>query len=171
MSDTHSSSNQRRTEPVPPTGAHDVPDAAAGARDARADAGAGTSTGPGPREGVAGAARAEPYPAGPAGPGGPAGLAPESDREASRVPGSQGMAAEPFGVDTAAGARRTSGAVSAVGADSGGDPHGVPVPSSVPAEGTSEEAAPVDGVRLTAIAREGLADGEPDNRSPQTSTF
>jgi hypothetical protein len=167
MSDTHSSSNQRRTEPVPPTGAHDVPDAAAGARDARADAGAGTSTGPGPREGAAGAARAEPYPADPTG---TAGLAPGSDREASRVPGSQGMAAEPFGVDTAAGARRTSGAVSAVGADSGGDSRGVSVPS-VPAEGTSEEAAPVDGVRLTAIAREGLADGEPDNRSPQTSTF
>jgi hypothetical protein len=38
--------NQRRTEPVPPTPAHDAPGAD------RADSGTGTSTGPGPREGA-----------------------------------------------------------------------------------------------------------------------
>ena len=48
---------------------------------------------------------------------------------------------------------------------------GVPVPSEVPAEGTSEGAAPVDGVRVTAIAPEGLADGETDVRVPPTTTF
>jgi hypothetical protein len=48
--------NQRRTEPVPPTEGHDVPDAAP-AGGARPDAGAGTSTGPGPREGTPAIAR------------------------------------------------------------------------------------------------------------------
>lgn len=48
--------NQRRTEPVPPTEGHDVPTAAPG-RSVRADAGAGTSTGPGPREGTPAIAR------------------------------------------------------------------------------------------------------------------
>jgi hypothetical protein len=46
--------NQRRTEPVPPTEGHDVPTPGR----VRADAGAGTSTGPGPREGVREAAPA-----------------------------------------------------------------------------------------------------------------
>lgn len=48
---------------------------------------------------------------------------------------------------------------------------GVTVPGEVPAEGTSEGAAPVDGVRATAIAPEGLADGENDVRMPPTTTF
>ena len=43
-------------------------------------------------------------------------------------------------------------------------------PSAVPAEGTSEGAEPVEGVR-TSIAPEGLADGETDVRVPPTSTF
>jgi hypothetical protein len=47
VSDTHSSTNQARTEPVPPTEGHDVP----GPGVDRADAGAGTATSPGPREG------------------------------------------------------------------------------------------------------------------------
>ena len=51
------------------------------------------------------------------------------------------------------------------------DARGVPVPSDVPAEGTSEGAEPVDGVRTTAIAPEGMADGETDNRTPPTTTF
>jgi hypothetical protein len=41
--------NQQKTEPVPPTEGHDLPAPA----DGRPDAGAGTSTGPGPREGWA----------------------------------------------------------------------------------------------------------------------
>lgn len=49
--------------------------------------------------------------------------------------------------------------------------HDVPVPSDVPAEGTSEGAPPVEGVRVTAIAPEGLADGENDVRMPPTTTF
>ncbi|HEX8004497.1 MAG TPA: hypothetical protein VF519_17550 [Mycobacteriales bacterium] len=53
----------------------------------------------------------------------------------------------------------------------GSDAQGVPVPSEVPAEGTSEGAVPVDGVRVTAIAQEGLADGETDVRMPPTTTF
>lgn len=48
--------------------------------------------------------------------------------------------------------------------------HDVPVASEVPAEGTSEGAEPVEGVR-TSIAPEGLADGETDVRVPPTSTF
>lgn len=51
------------------------------------------------------------------------------------------------------------------------DARGVPVPSDVPAEGTSEGAEPVEGVRTTAIAPEGMADGETDNRTPPTTTF
>lgn len=62
-------------------------------------------------------------------------------------------------------------AADAGGGGGAGDPQGVPVPSDEAAEGTSESAAPVDGVRTTAIAPEGLADGEPDNRMPPTSTF
>lgn len=50
-----------------------------------------------------------------------------------------------------------------------GDPQEVPVPSEIPAPGTSEEAAPVDSV--SAMAPEGLADGETDVRMPRTSTF
>jgi hypothetical protein len=41
--------NQEKTEPVPPTQAHDTPRSAS--RKARPDAGAGTATGAGPREG------------------------------------------------------------------------------------------------------------------------
>ena len=51
------------------------------------------------------------------------------------------------------------------------DAQGVPVPSDVPAEGTSEGAEPVDGVRVNAIAPEGHADGETDQRMPPTTTF
>lgn len=51
------------------------------------------------------------------------------------------------------------------------DAQGVPVPSDVPAEGTSEGAPPVEGVRVDAIAPEGLADGETDVRMPPTTTF
>jgi hypothetical protein len=185
-----SSTNQRQTEPVPPTPGHDVP----GPDRSRADAGAGTSSGPGPREGSSAGAGGsaglgEPYPqiegrppeasrptpsgAGDVtqGPHDPGRVRSDLPGTASHVPGVQGDSPEPFGVDTAEGARRTQDAVTAVGADSGGDAKVVPVPSGEAAEGTSEQAAPVDGVRITALAREGLADGEPDNRTPGTTTF
>lgn len=55
--------------------------------------------------------------------------------------------------------------------DAAPDARGVPVPSEVPAEGTSEGAPPVEGVRVDAIAQEGLADGETDVRMPPTTTF
>jgi hypothetical protein len=44
-----------------------------------------------------------------------------------------------------------------------GNVHGVPVPSEVPLEGTSES--------LPSIALEGLADGENDVTVPPTTTF
>ena len=44
-----------------------------------------------------------------------------------------------------------------------GNVHGVPVPSDVPSEGTSEG--------LPSIAPEGLADGETDVSVPPTTTF
>ena len=44
-----------------------------------------------------------------------------------------------------------------------GNVHGVPVPSEVASEGTSEE--------LPSIAPEGLADGETDVSVPPTTTF
>jgi hypothetical protein len=155
--DTHSSTNQRATEPVPPTQPHDVPDSAPGTPDERADAGAGTATTPGPREGVAGAPTASPSSAATDGP-----------PVASHVPGVQGQSPDPFGVDNAAGAAAMSPGGSS---ESLGDAHQVPTNASEAATGTSETAEPVDGVRVTAIAREGLADGEYDNRTPPTTTF
>jgi len=158
--------NQRQTEPVPPTEAHSVPDAApdgpSGAEPERADLGAGTSTGPGPRVGVAGAARgagsAGPYP---------------DDPVASHVPGVQGAAPEAFGVDPVAGAARTHAGLSSVGdGEAGpGSAQGVSVPSAAAAELTSEASPPVDGVRITAVAPPEHADGEPDTRTPPTVTY
>ena len=46
-----------------------------------------------------------------------------------------------------------------------------PVASGVSAPGTSEGAPALEGLHQPAIAREGLADGETDNRVPPTSTF
>ena len=48
---------------------------------------------------------------------------------------------------------------------------GVPVPSSIPAEGTSESMAPIEGVTFPAVAPEGLADGETDVAMPSTTSF
>jgi hypothetical protein len=187
--DTHSSSNQRATEPIPPTQAHDVPDSAPGGDD-RADAGAGTSTGPGPREGTPAGGVAlsgsfassspaghevsetRPEPSGAddvaQGPHDPGRVESDLPGHASRVPGVVGDSPEPFGVDNAAGAARMD---SGGAAESLGETHEVPANTFAPAEGTSETAQPVDGVRITSIAREGLADGEPENASPPTSTF
>ncbi|HEU0129691.1 MAG TPA: hypothetical protein VFQ85_01705 [Mycobacteriales bacterium] len=184
--------NQRTTEPVPPAAQQDVP-----GEGSRADYGYGTSTGPGPREGALGgrggagggvaapafshapegrspeASRPEPSGAGDhaQGPHDPGRIEADLPGEASRVPGVQGVSPDPFAVDTASGAARVQSAAASGGADSGGDAKGVPVPSETPAEGTSEAAEPVDGVRITAVAREGLADGEPDNRAPSTGVF
>ena len=104
------SGNQAKTEPIPPSPAHDLPEPA----DSRPEESAGTSTGPGPREGWA--------------------TAPPSSAPA-------------------------------------GDAAGVPVVSSVPAEGTSEGVAPVEGVTFPAVAPEGLADGETDTGMPSTTSF
>jgi hypothetical protein len=57
------------------------------------------------------------------------------------------------------------------GVDSPGDAQGVPVVSPVPLDGTSEEQPPVRGVRVSAVAPPGLADGEPDDRAPSTGVF
>ena len=65
----------------------------------------------------------------------------------------------------------SAGASGSSGSGDSPDARGVPVPSDVPADGTSEGAEPVDGVRVTAIAPEGHADGETDNRMPPTTTF
>lgn len=105
--------------------------------------------------------KAEPIPPTPA----------HGEGRASRVPGEQGSSPDPFGVDRTEGAERTSDAVSDGSSEESGDVHEVPVPSSVPMEGTSETSDPVDAVRVTAIAPEGMADGEPDNRMPPTTTF
>jgi len=64
----------------------------------------------------------------------------------------------------------TEGSASAVSGVPG-DARGVPVASEDAAEGTSETSAPVDGVRVTAIAPDGHADGETDARMPPTTTF
>lgn len=88
---------------------------------------------------------------------------------ASHVPGVQGESPDAFGADTDEGAARVESAVSP--GSSAPDAQGVPVPSDVPMEGTSESSDPVDGVRVTALAPEGLADGENDVRMPPTTTF
>jgi hypothetical protein len=162
---TEETRNQRRTEPIPPTQPHAVPDAApdgpSGGEPERADLGAGTSTGPGPRVGGAGAVRgagaAGPYP---------------DDPVASHVPGVQGAAPEAFGVDPVEGALRTQAGLSSGAAGGGpGAAQGVPVPSGDAAELTSEASPPVDGVRITAVAPPAHADGEPDTRTPPTVTY
>lgn len=182
--------NQLRTEPIPPSEGHDV--AAAGEH--RADEGAGTSTGPGPRMGAQNASPASSVSAAAAGLS-PEGQRPEDTRpepggspdplkgphdpgriqsdlpgHASRVPGVQGESPQPFGTDTGAGAA-SMGAAAASSSGESGDAHEVDVPSETPAEGTSEAMEPVDGVRLTAIAPEGHADGETDTRVPPTTSF
>ena len=86
-----SSANQRATEPIPPTQAHDVPDT--GGAD-RADAGAGTSTSPGPRVGEPGEGAAL------------SGSFASSPGETHEVPGNASAAAE----DTSESAERVDGA-------------------------------------------------------------
>lgn len=125
MTEEYSSSNQARTEPIPPSPAHGEPGAAP--------------------------------------------MASPALGSASRVPGVEGTSPDAFEADTDEGASRVSSAVSE--GSSAPSAQGVPVPSDVPAEGTSEGADPVDGVRVTAIAQEGLADGETDTRMPPTTTF
>lgn len=105
--------------------------------------------------------KAEPIPPTPA----------HGDPTASRVPGVQGSSPDDFAADNGAGAAEMESASSGGSAEQSGDVHQVPVPSETAADGTSEELEPVDGVRVTAIAPEGLADGEPDNRMPPTTTF
>ncbi|HEV2891289.1 MAG TPA: hypothetical protein VGX28_13020 [Frankiaceae bacterium] len=115
MTEEWSSTNQQKTEPIPPSPAHAAPGSA------------------------------------------------------SRVPGVQGSSPDAFEADTDEGASNVSSAVAP--GSSAPDAQGVPVPSEVPAEGTSEGADPVDGVRVTAIAPEGSPDGETDVRMPPTTTF
>jgi hypothetical protein len=105
--------------------------------------------------------KAEPMPPTPA----------HGDPAASRVPGVQGESPDDFAADDAAGATEVASATSGGSSEASGDAHEVPVPSEQAAEGTSEELDPVEGVRVTAIAPEGHADGETDNRMPPTTTF
>lgn len=105
--------------------------------------------------------KAEPIPPTPA----------HGDPSASHVPGVQGRSPDDFGVDNDAGAANMASGSSGGTAEASGDVHEVPVPSETPADGTSESLDPVDGVRVTAIAPEGLADGENDVRMPPTTTF
>jgi hypothetical protein len=189
--DAPPAANQQKTEPMPPSAGQDV----ATAGEPVVDEGAGTSTGPGPRMGAPGASPASP------GASGASALSPEGQRPeearpspggsvdplkaphdpgrvesdlpgtASRVPGVQGESPQPFGADTAAGAASMGSAAASGSQGESGDANEVNVPSETSAEGTSESMEPVDGVRLTAVAPEGHADGEPDTRVPPTTTF
>ena len=121
-------------------------------------------------------AKAEPIPPTPAHGDMPSATSPgpreSTGGESSRVPGVQGSSPDAFETDTDEGAERVQASLARPDvAEESGDVQEVPVPSETAAEGTSESMEPVDGVRVTAIAPEGLADGETDNRMPPTTTF
>jgi hypothetical protein len=87
----------------------------------------------------------------------------------SRASQQQGDPPATMAVDDARGAANMSGTGSLPASATGGvptpgDSHGVAVPAVQAAAGTSEESAPVDGVRITSISPPGKPDGEVDTR-------
>ena len=133
--------NQSKVEPVPPTPEHTSPDVAPG-----------PVSGLDPEEMRIGAAdpQAPSHPAG--------GRRPDhgssyvevavEDGNAQRARGSQGVPAEPIGTDHDASAARMSPADdTSTSSTSAGAARGVPVASQDAAEGTSETASSVQGVR------------------------
>lgn len=92
-----------------------------------------------------------------------------SSGASSRVPHEQGEPPRAMEVDDIRGAANmaTTGSLPASatgGVPTPGDAQGVAVPAVQAAFGTSEESAPVDGVRITSNAPPGKPDGEVDTR-------
>jgi hypothetical protein len=137
--------NQGKAEPIPPTPGHRDPtaplepplleDMNVGAADPQRPSLAGSA----PTEGT------RPAGAAPAAAGGPGAAPPAASH---RAPGLQGSAspAERLETDVDSSAAEM---VRDTGRDAGtGDPQGVPVPSTTPSSGTSEEHGAVQGARL-----------------------
>ena len=170
--------NQAKTEPVPPSGAGDLPGAADRPDPAGGLPGGDLPGGGGdlPSGDLPGRGGDLPRAAGRPDPAGD--LAGAAGRADGDLAGAAGELPDPAGGAPGAHAGTVTGpgpregwASAPPSSEPSGDVQGVPVPSTVPAEGTSQRSAPVEGVTFPAVAPEGLADGETDVAMPSTTHF